>query len=245
MHIKLSLFLLLILFGHHTYADEPKTYIVGVELINYEPLWSIKNGQYSGFSRELLDLFATKNNYRFSFRPLPINRLWVEFESGKVDLKFPDNQAWGGTQKNSIPVYYSKEVIGYVDGILVKKERLGMNSSQIKRIGIMRGFTPSNDILYSDTETLEASNIEQLFKLIEVDRIDGIYSNIVVGQHLLNDKLYPSNFVVHDPTLPHNNGSYLLSSVKHPALITEFSMFLENHKSDIDRLKLKYNIPLD
>ena len=70
---------------------------------------------------------------------------------------------------------HNKEVIGYVDGILVKKERLGMNSSQIKRIGIIRGFTPSNDILYSDTETLEASNIEQLFKLIEVDRIDGIY----------------------------------------------------------------------
>lgn len=120
-----------------------------------------------------------------------------------------------------------------------------MSGSQIKRVGIIRGFTPSNDILYGDTEILEATNIKQLFKLIEADRIDGVYSNILVGQHLLDDHQYPSDFVIYDPALPHSNGSYMLSSIKHPALIAEFSVFLERYKSDIDRLKSKYNLPLD
>lgn len=245
MNLKIYLLLLFVCCGNYAYAEKERTYIVGVELLNYAPLWSIDNNQYSGFSRELLDLFALKSGYRFSFRPLPINRLWFEFSSGKIDFKFPDNHAWRGALKSSVPIYYSKEVLSYIDGILVKKERLGMNSAQIKKVGIIRGFTPSSEILYSDTETLEATNIEQLFRLIQAGRIDGIYSNILVGQHLLNDHHYPSDFIVHDTTLPHSRGSYTLSSIQHPALINEFSAFLDHNQSEINQLKLKYNIPID
>lgn len=246
MHtLRLYSFLLWVIFGSHADASEPKAFTIGVESINYAPLWSIESNQYSGFARELLDLFAAKHNYRFSFRALPINRLWVEFASGKIDLKFPDNPNWGGARKSTVSVYYSKEAFSYVDGILVKKERLGMAITQVKRLGVIRGFTPSNDILYNDIEIFEATNMKQLFSLLMADRIDGIYSNILVAKHHLNENSYPADLLAYDSTLPHTDGHYVLSSVKHPALIAEFSIFLQAYKKDIDGLKRKYNISLE
>lgn len=242
---RLIVLFLTITLGCHSNAIEPKSLTVGVEAIHYPPFWSFKHHQYSGFAKELLNLFASKNNYQLSFRPLPVNRLWLEFTSGNIDLKFPDNPSWAATKNITQPIYYSQAVAHYVDGVLVKKKNRQITLDQMSQLGIIRGFFPSNEILYSGVNILEASNMKQLYELILIDRISGIYSNIEVARHLLHHHSQPTEELVFNPSLPHTNSSYFLSSIKYPAIIVEFSNFLTIHKASIDKLKQKYNIPTD
>ncbi len=75
-------------------------------------------------------------------------------------------------------------------------------------------------------------------------RVDGAYSNISVMNFQL-EKMNKSGALVFDPLLPHTKSSYLLSSIRFPGIIVQFSEWLISRKDDIDRLKAKYKVQLE
>ena len=71
------------------------TYTIGVEATDYMPISKGDDGKYSGYAKELLDTFASKNGHKFTYTPLPVARLIDVFAVKKsLDLKFPDNAYW-------------------------------------------------------------------------------------------------------------------------------------------------------
>jgi polar amino acid transport system substrate-binding protein len=49
-------------------------------------------GNYAGYARDVLDTFAAQYGHTFSYKPMPVARLWDEYLVQKsVDIKFPDN----------------------------------------------------------------------------------------------------------------------------------------------------------
>jgi len=72
-------------------------------------------------------------------------------------------------------------------------------------------------------------------------RIDGIYANVVVGAYQLR-KMNKKEALVFDPSLPHSDDYYFLSSIKYPQIIKRFNQFMRDNKTLIEQLKAKYKI---
>lgn len=98
----------------------PAAFNVGVETTDYMPVYRIENSNYTGFARELLDVFAAKYGHQFTYVPYPIARLFDEFAVQKtLDFKFPDNPLWQTTIKKNVSVTYSNGILSVEEGLLV------------------------------------------------------------------------------------------------------------------------------
>ncbi len=103
--------------------------IIGVQdFKEYLPYSQYNNGRYSGFNRELLDLFAYYYKYHFTYEAYPIKRLYKKFTTGRIDLKYPDNAYWSAHLKKKLPIKYSTPVVTYIDGVMVRPKKKGCNS---------------------------------------------------------------------------------------------------------------------
>ena len=72
------------------FASHAQTFVIGVEDIDYYPLYAYKDGKYQGVAKDILDKFASSKGYTFEYKPFPVIRLTKYFVEGQVDLKFPD-----------------------------------------------------------------------------------------------------------------------------------------------------------
>jgi len=101
-----------------------KSFVIGVENITYYPYYSHNDKDvYIGASRDLLDAFAKSKNYRFTYRILPLERLFSYLMQKKeIDFKFPDHGTWQAEFKEGCgrPVHYSNPVFSYTDGLVVE-----------------------------------------------------------------------------------------------------------------------------
>ena len=220
-------------------------YTIGVENINYYPQYAYENNEYKGYARELFDLFAKSKGYTFEYKALPIKRLFSEFLTGDVDFKYPDNPYWSADDKKGKNVVYSADVAEYIDGVMVKSSNKGKGLATLKTMGIVMGFTAWDylDKIKSGVIKLqENSDFTALIKQTLIDRNDGAYCNIDVGNHILAEVVRKNGELVFDPALPHSKDHYKLSSIKHNKVIDEFNDFLKSNKAAIDNLKKKYNI---
>lgn len=120
-------------------AHAQKTFIVGVEDHNYYPQYwyDSKKQEYSGYAREVLDLFAKQHNYQLIYKPYPVNRLFTSFINEKVDFKFPDNSYWKSDVKKESGkhIIYSQPVTEYIDGVVVLPENKGKGLEHLKKMG--------------------------------------------------------------------------------------------------------------
>ena len=59
----------------------------------------------------------------------------------------------------------------------------------------------------------------------------------------LSEKIkgHEKNPIQFDPSLPHVSGFWYLSSIKYPEIIDDFGSFMEKNKTQIEKLKKKYN----
>ncbi|WP_445945097.1 hypothetical protein [Shewanella sp.] len=116
--IRHALLAILITFGlnHSVFARE---FVIGVEDIEYYPIYAKRDGDYAGFARELFDAFGAANGHSFQYKPLPIKRLFSDFLGNKLDFKFPDSPYWQTDMKADKNVIYSASVLEYIDGVLV------------------------------------------------------------------------------------------------------------------------------
>ncbi len=222
-----------------------RTYLVGVEKLDYLPYYSDRSGKYMGFAREILDAFAKKQGYTFTYSILPVKRLYKYLIEKKVDLKFPDNTSWSPDLKKGIPITYSDPVVDYIDGVMVLPKHKGRGIDGLKKLGTVRGFHPWDYlklIKSNKMRLLENNSFSGLLKQTVAERIDGAYINPMVGLYHLEHEMKRPDDLVFDPDLPHSRGSYLLSSANHPELIQAFNRFLKKEKRWIDGLKRKYNL---
>ncbi|MCR6633208.1 MAG: hypothetical protein NVV74_25960 [Magnetospirillum sp.] len=116
--------------------------VVGVEELDYYPVYAVRQGEYVGAAREILDAFAQAEGYTVVYKPLPIKRLFAELLSGGIDMKFPDNPYWASDLKQGRALVYSQPVIRYIDGVLVRPDSLGKGVDGIRALGTVSGFTP-------------------------------------------------------------------------------------------------------
>ncbi len=226
-----------------------QTFIVGVQNFEeYLPYSTYQNSDYSGFNRELLDFFASLHGYEFVYRALPIKRLYNELIEKKIDFKYPDSPQWSKELKTGIDVTYSEAIVEYIDGVIVKKEKLGNGMECLKILGMIGGYSP---FVYLDLINEKKISIKEnrvigdLLRQVNFGRVDGAYLNIMVSQYYI-DKTFDSGIeLMFDPDLPHSRGTRHLSSILHPDIIAKFNTFLIDYKDEIDALKSKYNVILD
>ena len=231
--------------GDPLLKSEKKSFIVGVENISYFPMYGLENGKYSGYAREILDAFASEHGYTFFYKPLPILRLYKDLLVNQtVDFKYPDNTFWKKDLKNGKNISYSISVVDYIDGVMVLPANRGRGLKRFKRLGTIIGFTPweyLDDIKAGNIKHDKAPHYDCIIKMALAKRVDGAYSCVSVMNFQL-EKMNKGGALVFDPVLPHTKSSYLLSSVKHPLIIKQFSGWLGRRKAFVDRLKGKYKI---
>lgn len=218
--------------------------IVGVEPIDYRPLYDGAGDHYQGLARDLLDAFAKQAGYRFQYRPIPVNRLYRNLVEGKIDFKFPDSPAWQPDIKRHHVVVYSDPVLSYVDGTMVPPARSGEKISEIKRVGTILGFSPPpyrDSGRLSDITVLNTSSLRSLIEVARYHRVDGIYVNVLVGRYWLH-KTGNDGMLVYDPGLPHVRGTYRLSTMRYPEVIKRFNRFLKDRRDLVQQLEKRYHV---
>ena len=227
-------------------AVSAESYVIGVEKLAFAPHYSIDaQGQYQGFARELFDLFAQKSGVALSYKVLPVEQLLPALLSGQVDFKYPDSETWAQAQKAGKPLSYSQAVVDYVDGVLVAPQRQGQPVEQLKRLAMVNGWTPRGYQERIDTGQIELTYSDDLRQMIRQalrKDTDGAYFNVVVATHYLDNIRARPGALVFDPGLPHNRGSFYLSSLKHPELVQRFDRFLVEQHAEIADLKARYQV---
>ena len=236
---------LLVITGFSLYAD-PKVYNIGVEDIKYMPLFDSVDGKYVGVVRDILDQFAKQNGYHFEYKIRSVKRLYFEFlEKKKLDFKFPDNPNWKVEKKMNIPVIYSRPIIRYKDGIVVKPENKGLVIDKIKKIGTIKGFTPLGYEVFIQSgkiKLLEHNTVSRLLKQVLSGKLDGAYINTFVSNYCLRSAFGRPQVLLFENSLPYIESSYLLSTLEHVQIIKEFNSFLKGEKKWIELVKKKYGV---
>lgn len=242
--MRRSLYGILLLFSSQIAGAE--ALIVGIEELHYLPYYSFENNEFSGYGHDLLAAFAADSGHELHFRALPIKRLYVEFFSGKVDFKFPDNRSWLAEERAGLPIQYSAPVINFTDGLLVLPSRVGNGVDTLKDIATVRGFTAFDYLAQIRDGRLrlsEMDTLEALTKATLSGRVDGSYFNVVVAaRHLAKTERQPGA-LVYDPNLPHTDSYYFLSTIKHRAILAQFDAFMSSHPELLVQLRQKWEIP--
>jgi len=218
--------------------------VVGVEDLEYYPLFAVREGDYVGTAREILDAFAHTQGLHLIYRPLPIDRLFTELMSGGVDLKFPDNAQWGGDFKAGKAVSYSKPVITYIDGVMVRPMNLGRGVSAMRVLSTVSGFRPLDwkDRIADGSVTLRAqAGLEDVLKQAATGKADGAYVSVAVANYAMARLLDMDGALVFDTTLPYVRDYYHLSSVTQPEIIKAFDQWLVENADLVESVKVRMN----
>ncbi len=214
--------------------------VVGVEELDYFPAYAVQKGEYVGAAREIFDAFAQARGYTLVYRPLPVKRLYAELLSGGIDLKFPDHPNWAVDVKQGHQIVYSRPVIAYVDGVLVRPENAGKGQSSIRTLGTVSGFTPFAwlDVLRGGKVVVkENPRMDLLLRQVAVGRLDGAYASVAVVNDILDRELKTPGALVFDPSLPHSRDAYRLSTVEHAPVLAEFDAWMAANQAQVDAIK--------
>ncbi|WP_375739142.1 substrate-binding periplasmic protein [Pseudomonas boanensis] len=227
-------------------CSQAETLVVGVEPQDFQPhYWVDESGEYRGFARDLLDLFARENKLDIRYQPLPVKQLTQHLLNGSVDFKYPDNVNWAPDLKQGRTVSYSQPVVAYVDGVLVAPERQGRGLDRLARLAVVDGWTPwsyQDRIQGGQTQVVRSTGLAQMIKQAMKREADGAYYNVVVATFYLDNIRARPGALVFDPKLPHTRGTFNLSSVKYPELIGRFDHFLTEHRDEVATLKARYQV---
>lgn len=219
-----------------------QTYVVGVEDLDYSPVYAVENGVYVGAGRDILDAFAADQGFRFIYRPLPVRRLFAELIRNGIDFKFPDNPHWQVAAKAGTSIAYSRPMIAYIDGTLVPKAAAGRGIERVAQLGTVRGFTPfawAQRLAAGRPQLREGARLDNLLASLEGGRLDAIYANVAVALSKL-ERQGRGGAVVFDPALPHDIGAYMLSTPRHPEIVARFDAWMIANAERVRRIKASW-----
>ena len=228
------------------HASENKHYVIGVEDLQYYPLWyydKVQN-EYTGLARKMLEEFARSAGYTLEYKPYPIKRLHRVLVAGEVDFKFPDNPQWAQDLKGDTKITYSDPAIDYIDGVFVKPGNVGKGNSSINTLGSVLGFTPWDwleKIESGEVVLREAPDFNGLINQAIAGRIDGAYVNAAIVRYNLKTS-GRQDAIIFDGSLSHTKGHYLLSTTKHPNIINEFNTWMAENKDSIVAMKEEFGV---
>lgn len=223
-----------------------KVYTIGVQSFKYYlPYSQFSKGHYSGFNKELLDMFAKSKNYTFIYKAYPLKRLYKTFLEQELDFKYPDNPYWNAKLKVNLNIVYSDVVVESLDGVMVLPKNKNKNISNLKKLGVLAAFTPYpylKDIKENKIKTYEIYDYRNMLTKALKNKVDGVYSNIMVSRYYLKNIMHKENQLVFDESLPYIKNERFFSTIKYPHIIKEFNQFLKENTKNIDILKKQYNI---
>ena len=223
------------------------SFTVGVETTDYLPISSGESdGGYSGYARELLDLFAAKYGHTFSYKTLPVARANNEFSIKRsLDFRFPDTANWAVDLKKGVAVVYSKALVTVIEGLLVAPANKGKGVASIRKLGTIRGYTPTPyfDQIKAGTMTVtEVNTVDSAIHMADVGRVDGVYMSPIVGNYIMTEVMRKPGTLVYDSSLPKSSNDFSLSTIAHPEVIKQMDEFLVKEKDTVAKLKAKYKI---
>ena len=231
--------------GVSTSLAGDRHFVVGVENIDHYPHYTLQNGEWSGFGRDVLDAFAKDRGYSFTYRPYPVKRLMLKSWQEEVDLMFPDNPLWFPEKKKAVAITYSVNFVEVVEGTLVPPERVGDGINAITILGTITGFTAASYTPYIEKGQVKIDHARDsryvLLKVLD-GRTDAAFMAVDSAKYVLDGVLNTPGSLVFDPSLPYDNYANYVSSVKRPHLIKEFDQFVEQHAAFIAELKQKYKM---
>lgn len=223
------------------------TFTVGVEDIDYSPIYSGADGpgHFKGYAREILDRFAKSENIEFKYIPLPVKRFLAEYQEGKMDFAFPDNPNWNVEAKKKLKRVYSSPIITFQDAIFVRPEKLGQGIENLRTLGTLKGFSYWKFQQYVDSGKMQIDSSlapEGLINMGLLGRVEGINLAQQVVYYYLK-KLNREGALIPDPQLlPIQDSHYYLSTLRHPEMIKKLNVFLKKDRIYINQLKKKYGL---
>jgi polar amino acid transport system substrate-binding protein len=222
-------------------------YRIGVEDLAYLPFYQAENGEYIGYTRDLLDAFAKSEGITFEYVPLPVKRLYKLYldPAQKLDFKFPDNSYWAKDLKKGHAISYSTGLVAFVDGVMALPKRQSMKLDQLKVLGTIRGFTPWDylgEIEAKRVKKSESNSLKSLLKMAMLGRVDGIYVNVDVARYLLVNRLDSAGKLKFLEGLPHTKSSYSMSTYRHPKVLKRLDQWLKRNQKLQQQLLTKWKL---
>lgn len=218
-------------------------FVIGVEDVDYAPIMSISGGEFRGYARELLDLFAHRQGHQFEYRPLPTRRLVIEHMAGRLDFVFPDNAGWNAQAKRGAKLAYSEPTVPFQDVVMVRPDK---RDQPLHTLGIVRGYTPKRFQPLIDAGRLgvtEAADPGRLIRMTLAGRVDGTHVALPVALYQLERLGQPGALVpstVLAPTAQEYH--YRLSSLRHAELVAQFDRFLREEQPALAALQRRYGL---
>ena len=230
-------------FSLHIPVHATQTIQLGFEDINFYPIYGTYDAndnkllEYDGYSADVFKLFnKSQKKFELIFNPIQIKRLYLEYLSPEsaLDAKYPDDPNWAQElkEKAKVKIHYSTPILKYTDGTFVLNENNNFKIENIKKLGIILGFSPvgyEEQIKDGRTKLVETINVKELFNMLIEKKVDGIYISKYIGICKLNVMKLDQR-IVFNSELPSLTGYYRLSSKKYPELISLFNYFLRKNK---------------
>jgi hypothetical protein len=235
--------LILLLFSTPIISME---YIIGVEELNYYPLFNFSTNkiQKPSFTLDLLSAFFNEKKYQYRFVTLPIKRFDKWYVEKVIDFKFPDNVRWRDEQKNKLNITFSQPIIKLLAGSYVLNKNQTYQRSDIKKLGTILGF--SSTLWFDKIKEKQLIVIEDTSPLSVVKHVlHGNTDATNIDQNVINYNLKLINKageITLNKNIPYEIYTYHFSSIKHPNVIREFDLFIKNNQALINKLKIKYQI---
>ncbi|MGM9480001.1 substrate-binding periplasmic protein [Roseateles sp. NT4] len=233
--------LLLLAAMHPARADH---FVIGVEDVDYAPIMSTgARGEFRGYARELLDLFARRHGHSFSYVALPTKRLTAEHVMGHLDGVFPDNPSWEAEAKRGLTLNYSEPAVPFQDVVMVPAAR---RDQPVRNLGIVRGYTPKRFLPLIQAGSLvltEAGDPSRLIRMALAGRVDGVQLALPVALYQL-EQLGQPGALLPSTALPPTDYAYhyRLSSLRHAGLVAQFNRFLRDEQPALAALQRRYGL---
>lgn len=241
---KLALLLLSLSFFHSAQAYE-KVYVVGVEALNYYPLYRFEDDKVNlpSFAHDLFHKFFTSHGYKFRFQPLPIRRFNQWYQENQIDFRFPDNADWlESTTKSKLT--FSEPVNYVVAGTFVLKQNRELKREQIDSLVTMTGYYPTfwiDRIKAGSTSLIETGSTLSVVKHVLLGNVKATNVEPSVLNHRMKE-LGREGEIVLNENIFHQRYPYYLSSNKYPEIIDQFNKFLVKEAGFVAKLKQKYQL---
>ena len=226
--------------------NSKESLLIGVESVNNPPFhWITKDGEYIGFVRDLMDLFATEIGTDFKYVGMPIKRLFEGLVQSDIDIKVPDNPLWQPSIKQNTGIQYSApflEVHGVVVGFVSASEP---SIGKISHISIPLGYTLShldNDQI-KDLTIIKTSSVISCINMALSKRTQGCFAGFRAIKYYLQQQ-FPNqlkNMRVYSD-MPPQIGEFRISTSHHVDIINKFDQFLINQEKKILLLKKKHGL---
>ena len=220
---------------------------MGVEAINFYPIYDGTAAYYRGYGRDVLDHFASKYGYNFRYVHLPVKRLYRNLlKTDKLDFKFPDNPLWQRDMRKDKAVTYSNTVYQAIEGLFVLPANRDKSLAELAAIATVRGFDAwpyKVDIANGVIELQFANTQDSLVALARQGRVGGIfYEASALNWYQYTNDIPAGDRLVLNERLPHYRPQFFLSTRTQPQIIAQFNQFLQDESHLLQRLKNKYGL---